>query len=168
MNEETKNEETKNEEISDNTDIENKNVELEEKYNKLKNDYITVHADFENIKVRLEKEKFKAIEYANENFAKDLLSVLDSFDSALKNSALEGSVKEGMLLTYNLLLKQLEKHGITKIPNDIDFNPDFHNAVQTVHLEEYEDGAVVEVFQNGYLYNGRLLREALIIINKKD
>ena len=36
MNEETKNEETKNEEISDNTDIENKNVELEEKYNKLK------------------------------------------------------------------------------------------------------------------------------------
>ena len=38
----------------------------------LKDKYARVHADFDNIKKRLEREKYQALEYANEKFAKDL------------------------------------------------------------------------------------------------
>ncbi|HEX5328646.1 nucleotide exchange factor GrpE, partial [Sulfuricurvum sp.] len=37
-----------------------------------KDKYARVHADFDNIKKRLEREKYQALEYANEKFAKDL------------------------------------------------------------------------------------------------
>jgi len=48
-------------------------LSCEEKLKEAEDKYLRVHADFENIKKRLEKEKYQAIDYASEKFAKDLL-----------------------------------------------------------------------------------------------
>ena len=48
--------------------------ELEQKLKEAENNYIKTHADFENIKKRLEREKYQAIDYSSEKFAKDLLA----------------------------------------------------------------------------------------------
>lgn len=80
--------------------------------------YLRTHADFENSKRLLAKDKMAAVSYANESFANDMLSVVDSFESALASidatDSEEGSdvldkIKEGLELTYGQLTKVLEK-----------------------------------------------------------
>jgi molecular chaperone GrpE len=130
-----------------------------------------VHADFENVKKRLEKEKYQAIEYANEKFAKDMIPVLYSLEGALKAADGEAEcqdllnkMREGIELTYKLFLTNLEKHGVEKVSHDEPFDPNIHNAVQSVDHDEIESGEIVQTFQTGYKYKGRPLREAMVVV----
>ena len=92
---------------------ETKEESLEDIIAKLQNElkesedkFLRVHADFENIKKRLEREKYQAIDYASEKFAKDLLAPIDSLEMALQSAnvnldaaELLGKLKEGIELT---------------------------------------------------------------------
>ena len=137
----------------------------------LKDKYARVHADFENIKKRLEREKYTAVEYANEKFAKDMIPVMDALDGAMKSSEgdadkaeLFDKLKEGIELTHKSFLTQLEKHGVTMVKHDEPFDPNIHNAIQAVDNEEVESGQIVQTFQTGYKYKNRPLREAMVIV----
>ncbi len=168
---------TENEELtSDEAEAEAEAVEnefelLEAELNALKDKYARVHADFDNIKKRLEREKYTAVEYANEKFAKDMVPVMDSLQGAL-NSAnsdadkaeLFDKLKEGIELTYKQFLTALEKHGVTMVSHDEPFDPNIHNAVQSVDSEDVESGQIVQTFQTGYKYKNRPLREAMVIV----
>jgi len=133
--------------------------------------YLRAHADFENSKRLLMKDKTAAVSYANESFAHDILSVVDSFDSALATIAAteveEGSevvekIKEGLDLTYTQLTKVLEKNGIKAVECDGAFNPDLHQAIMQVESEDKEAGEIVQVLQKGYTIKERLLRPAMV------
>jgi molecular chaperone GrpE len=137
----------------------------------LKDKYARVHADFENIKKRLEREKYTALEYANEKFAKDMIPVLDALDGAINSINSDGDkaelfdkLKEGVELTHKQLLTSLEKHGVTRVSHDEKFDPNIHNAVQSVESEDVESGEIVQTFQTGYKYKDRPLREAMVIV----
>jgi molecular chaperone GrpE len=137
----------------------------------LKDKYARVHADFDNIKKRLEREKYSALEYANERFAKDLIPVVDSLSMAIGASASEAEatvllekLKEGVELTMKQLLSVLEKHGVTPVDESEPFDPNIHNAVQKVDSEEHESGAIVTTFQKGFRYKERTLRDAMVVI----
>jgi molecular chaperone GrpE len=137
----------------------------------LKDKYARVHADFDNIKKRLEREKYSALEYANERFAKDLIPVVDSLSMAIDASASEAEatvllekLKEGVELTMKQLLSVLEKHGVTPVDESEPFDPNIHNAVQKVDSEEHESGAIVTTFQKGFRYKERTLRDAMVVI----
>jgi len=154
---------------------EDKEIEsLKEKIAELEDKYIREHADFENIKKRLEKEKAQAVAYANEQFARDLLSVIDSLDSALAsvNEEEEPSVqmfnqlKEGIELTINQFAKVFEKHGIELVSIDDGFDPNFHEAVMQVDSDKHKEGEIVQVLQKGYKMKDRLLRSAMVSIAK--
>ena len=144
---------------------------LQSELDELKDKYARVYADFDNVKKRLEKEKYQAIEYANEKFAKDMIPVLDSLEGALKAAESEApceellsKMKEGIELTYKLFLTNLEKHGVEKVDHDVPFDPNIHNAVQSVDHDEVESGEIVQTFQTGYKYKGRPLREAMVVV----
>ncbi|HHD81690.1 MAG TPA: nucleotide exchange factor GrpE [Campylobacterales bacterium] len=133
--------------------------------------YLRAHADFENSKRLLAKDKASAVAYANESFANDILSVVDSFDSALATIAAtqveEGAevvekIKEGLDLTYAQLTKVLEKNGIKAVEVDGEFNPDLHQAIMQVESDEKEAGDIVQVLQKGYTIKDRLLRPAMV------
>jgi len=133
--------------------------------------YHRVHADFENIKKRLEKEKYQALEYSNEKFAKDLIPVLDALEGALKAkdaeaeaSSLLEKVSEGVELTQKQFLNILEKHGVTAVSEDEPFDPNVHNAVQQMDSADHETGEIVSTFQKGYKYKERTLRDAMVVI----
>jgi molecular chaperone GrpE len=137
----------------------------------LKDKYARVHADFDNIKKRLEREKYSALEYANERFAKDLIPVVDSLSMAISASASEAEatvllekLKEGVELTMKQLLSVLEKHGVTPVDESEPFDPNIHNAVQKVDSEEHQSGAIVTTFQKGFRYKERTLRDAMVVI----
>lgn len=133
--------------------------------------YHRVHADFENIKKRLEKEKYQALEYSNEKFAKDLIPVLDALEGAIKAKDMQADatvllekVSEGVELTKKQFLSILEKHGVTPVSEDEPFDPNIHNAVQQMESADHETGEIISTFQKGYRYKGRTLRDAMVII----
>ncbi len=133
--------------------------------------YARVHADFDNIKKRLEREKYQALDYAQEKFAKELIPVIDSLEGAIAagksdadaNEILE-KLKEGVELTMKQFLSVLEKHGITQVGEDEPFDPNIHHAVQQVDSQEHESGEIVSTFQKGYRYKERTLRDAMVVL----
>jgi len=151
--------------------VENEFDLLQTEMLELKDKYARVHADFENIKKRLEREKYTAVEYANEKFAKDMIPVLDSLEGAI-NSAnsnanpeeLFAKLKEGIMLTQKQLLTSLEKHGVKVVTHDEPFDPNIHNAIQSVDSDTVESGQIVQTFQTGYKYKERPLREAMVVV----
>jgi len=151
--------------------VENELDLLQNELNELKDKYARVHADFDNIKKRLEREKYTAVEYANEKFAKDMIPVLDSLQMALKSAEADAApeeliakLKEGIELTLKQFITALEKHGVTMVSHDEPFDPNIHNAVQSVDHPEVESGQIVETFQTGYKYKERPLREAMVVV----
>ena len=176
------------EQLQEEPQIEEENVELEEavaeaeavenefdllqtELAELKDKYARVHADFDNIKKRLEREKYTAVEYSNEKFAKDMIPVLDALDGAMKSIDGEGDkaelfdkLKEGIELTHKSFLTSLEKHGVTLVNHDEPFDPNIHNAIQAIDSEDVESGQIVQTFQTGYKYKNRPLREAMVVV----
>ena len=185
----SENKENLNEEIDNNEEIveetasskeenvelssEDKIAELEAKLKESEDKYLRVHADFENIKKRLEKEKYAAIDYASEKFAKDLLAPIDTLEMALAAEEsgkdlpaeeLLGKLKEGVELTIKNFYTAFEKHDISIVDTDGEFDPNYHNAVMQVDSEEKNSGEIVQVMQKGYLLKERLLRPAMVSI----
>ena len=176
------NEELETEEEQDNEqELANENVNVDEAIGEyeqaqnalvdMENKYARVHADFENIKKRLEREKYQALEYANEKFAKDLIPVVDALGMAIKageadasSDELLSSLKEGVELTMKQLLGVLEKHGIAEVSEDEPFDPNVHNAVQKMDSDEHESGEIVQTFQKAYKYKDRTLRDAMVVV----
>jgi len=133
--------------------------------------YLRTHADFENSKRLLAKDKLTAVSYANESFANDILSVVDSFDSALamiaSTDSEDGSdvldkIKEGLELTHTQLLKVLEKNGIKVVECEGEFDPDVHQVIMQMDSDDKKTGEIVQVLQKGYTIKERLLRPAMV------
>jgi len=152
--------------------------ELEETKNALaeaEEKVLRLHADFENSKKRLEKDKANAVAFANESFASDMLSILDSFESAFKSmeqidpedaaAAIE-KIKEGMELTYNQTLNVLKKHGVEEVPHEGAFDPEVHQAIMQVESDDHDSGEIVQVMQKGYKMKDRTLRPAMVSTSK--
>lgn len=136
-----------------------------------KDKYLRAHADFENSKRRLEKDKMNAVSYANESFAKDILAVVDSFESALASmestdeentSEVLEKMKEGVSLTYEQLKKILEKNHIKEVACEGEFDPEVHQAIMQVESDAHKVGDVVQVMQKGYMIKDRILRPAMV------
>ncbi len=192
MSEKTENtQEELNEEVSQDETVENtqeessetkeltaedKIAQLEAQLKESEDKYLRVHADFENIKKRLEKEKYQAIDYASEKFAKDLLAPIDTLEMALAAEEaskelpaeeLLAKLKEGVELTIKNFYTAFEKHDISIVDTDGEFDPNFHDAVMQVDSTEHEDGQIVQRLQKGYKFKDRLLRPAMVSICKK-
>jgi len=160
------------EEVTETTENEvDELTQLKEMVAEWEDKYLRTHASFENSKRLLAKDKVAAVSYANESFANDMLSVVDSFDSALatieatnsqeSNEVLD-KIKEGLDLTYAQLTKVLEKNGIKSVECEGEFNPDVHQAIMQVDSEDVESGNIVQVLQKGYTIKDRLLRPAMV------
>ncbi len=135
--------ETTVEETTTEISLEDKIAQLEEQLKQSEDKYLRVHADFENIKKRLEREKYQAIDYASEKFAKDLLAPIDTLEMALKSAnanveaaELLGKLKEGIELTIRSFITTFEKNNITQVQTDIEFEPHVHHAVRQVDSHE--------------------------------
>ena len=172
-NEEEKVEISDEEAEADSEAVDNELDLLQSELAELKDKYARVHADFDNIKKRLEREKYTAVEYSNEKFAKDMIPVMDALQMALTSTATVtdpqehlDKLNEGIELTLKQFTTSLEKHGVTMVSHDEPFDPNIHNAVQAVDSEDVESGQIVQTFQTGYKYKNRPLREAMVIVAK--
>ena len=96
-----------------------------------------------------------------------MLPVLDDFERALKaevpdQEAVRDYVK-GMELIYQRLFEGLKKLGLEPIVSQGQpFDPHVHHAVEMVETTETADHTVLDEFQRGYNFKGRLLRPAMV------
>lgn len=120
-------------------------------------------AEFQNLRRRIEKEKTEWHEYAATGAVGALLPILDDFERALRVETSDKEYAKGMELIYQRLLESLKKLGLEPIVSaGQPFNPHVHHAVDKFETAEAEDGTVLEEYQRGYNFKGRLLRPAMV------
>ena len=129
--------------------------------------YLRATADLENFRKRAARDVENARKFGIEQFAGELLSVIDSLEMGLEaaSNATVESLLEGKQATLKLLHAALEKSGIELIdPEGEPFDPQLHEAMTMQASETAEPGSVLAVIQKGYQLNGRLLRPARVIV----
>ncbi|TQV70890.1 nucleotide exchange factor GrpE [Aliikangiella marina] len=131
---------------------------------------IRAKAESENIRRRAEREITNASKFALERFAREILAVVDSLEKALElpvEHDAQKSMREGIELTYKLLVDTLNKFNIEQIaPLGDAFDPGLHEAMVMQESDEHEPNSVMHVIQMGYSLNGRLIRPARVIVAK--
>lgn len=153
---------------------------LNEKLAQTQDRLLRIAAEADNTRKRLEKEKQDARLYSIQNFALDLLPVIDSFDKALQtikspeSAAQDGSTQiasivEGVKLVSKIFNDVLHKHGIERVPGQGEpFNPNYHNAIAKETDAKYDVETVIEEFMTGYKIQDRVLRTALVKVGSPD
>jgi molecular chaperone GrpE len=122
-------------------------------------------ADFENFRKRTERDRHEEGRRGVERLIMDLIPVLDGFDRALaghEDLAYE-EYRRGVTLIRKQLWETISRHGVQRIEaaGKI-FDPHMHQAIERLESDEYPDGSIVAVFQDGYLFHGRVLRPAIV------
>ena len=124
-------------------------------------------ADFANYRKRAEKENHEAVQRATARLIESLIPVVDGFEHALAahREAEYESYRKGFELIYKQLLDNLTRLGAERIdPLGKPFDPHLHQAMDRVVTRDHPDGTVLEVFQPGYVYHGRVLRPAMVCV----
>ena len=178
-------EEAQNEELQEELQTEDKKEIIEpviteaEEINDLKNQLLRTLADNENNRRRYEKEKEDLSAYIISNFAKEMLSVLDNLQRAIEVSSKINTEDdkidkntldfiEGVKLTEKQLTSINEKFKITKVDSlNSKFDPNMHQAMFEIENDEEEEGTILQVIQDGFKIEDRLLRPALVGVSKK-
>lgn len=122
-------------------------------------------ADFENYRKRIEKERAEDHKRATARLIEGLIPVVDGFEHALAahREAEYETYRRGFELIYKQLVDHLTRLGVERIdPTGKPFDPHLHQAMERTETTDYEDGMVVQVFQPGYVYHGRVLRPAMV------
>src|SRR5215510_13035220 len=122
-------------------------------------------ADFENYKKRIERERSEDSKRATARVIEGLIPVIDGFEHALAahREAEYENYRRGFELIYKQLLENVTKLGAERIdPAGKPFDPHLHQAMDRTETTEQEDGTVLQVFQPGYLFHGRVLRPAMV------
>lgn len=133
----------------------------------LKNKYLMALADLENYKKRTKKEFEEFMKYTNERLLKELISVVDNFERALKVKHKDDAFFRGIELIYKHLLSTLKKEGVESFESvGKEFDPRYHEAVSVIP-SKHKDGIVVEELEKGYNLNGRLARPARVVVAQK-
>ena len=150
--------------LSDNSDEENKI--LSELVKSLEEKVLRSQADVENIRKSSQKEILKARLFSAESITRDLLSPIDNLQRALDHSKDEipASLVE---LVLKEIAQALLKNNVDEInPLGEKFNPSFHEALSVQNEKKKEPDEILEVVQKGYKIQDRVIRPALVIVNK--
>ncbi len=124
---------------------------------------LRTQAEFQNLRRRVEKERVEFHEYAATEAVRALLPILDDFQRALKVEHANSEYAKGMDLIYQRLVDSLKKLGLEPIVSvGQPFDPHVHHAVDKHETAESPEGVVLEDYQRGYNFKGRLLRPAMV------
>jgi molecular chaperone GrpE len=131
----------------------------------LKQTLLRRQADFDNYRKRIEKERLDDSKRATARVVEALIPIVDGFEHALAahREAEYENYRKGFELIYKQMLDNLAKLGVERIePTGQAFDPHQHQAVDRTETSDQPDGTVLQVFQPGYLFNGRVLRPAMV------
>ena len=168
---EAKAEEQKAEKPADEVaELKNQIQKLESEKAEMKDQFLRKAADFDNFRKRLIRDKEDAVSFANTSLLTDLIDVLDDFeraeDAARKSKDFD-TLANGVDLIEKRLATLLEKKwGLSKyVPLNEAFDPEKHEALMMTESPDVKEATVAEVFQNGYILHGRVIRHAKVKVS---
>jgi molecular chaperone GrpE len=124
---------------------------------------LRAQAEFQNFKKRTERERLELFEYASMEAARTLIPVLDDFERSTKSESSDKEYAAGIELIYNRFYEALKKLGLEPmVSQGQPFDPQVHHAVDMVETDEAPDHTILEEYQRGYNFKGRLLRPAMV------
>ena len=137
----------------------------------LKDQLLRKIAEFDNYRKRMMREKADLIKNASEKVLKGVLPIVDDFERGLeatKQSSDSESVRQGMELIYNKLVKYLEENGVKAMEtNGADFDTDRHEAIASIPTgDESKKGKIIDTTQKGYMLNDKVLRHAKVVVGE--
>ncbi|MBX3729974.1 MAG: nucleotide exchange factor GrpE [Candidatus Sumerlaeia bacterium] len=145
---------------------------LEKERDDLKDQVLRARADLDNQRRRHAKERDDVRKYAAEDLLHSLIPALDHFALALQSveTATDlASVSQGIRMIHRELLGTLQSNGLAEIhPAGEPFDPQHHEAVATAWDESKDDGVVLETLRPGWMLRDRVLRAAMVKVNKRE
>jgi molecular chaperone GrpE len=130
----------------------------------LKDKYLRGLAEIDNFRKRVKKEKEEFQKYVLSEFLVDLLQIYDNLERALKATSVDN--EKGIIAGVEIIRKQLldlfKKYLVLEIDAlGKNFDPVFHEALSKEERPGIVHPVVVEIYQKGFTYNGKLLRPVL-------
>lgn len=159
--------------------VDNKEETCEEKIAKLelevqewKNSYTRKLAEFQNFTKRKETEVSEMKKYASEGIIIKLLENIDNLERA-ENASVETKNFDALVEGVNMILRNLKymlsEEGVEEVEagEGVKFNPYEHQAMMTEEKDDLDNDVIVQVFQKGYKLKGKVIRPAMVTVNKK-
>jgi molecular chaperone GrpE len=133
--------------------------------------YLRLAAEYDNYRKRSVRERQEASVRGQADLLRGILDALDDLsrfahvDPATTDTK---TVVEGVAMVEKKMLKTLSGIGLEVIsPVDQTFDPSHMEAVATEPaLSPEDDHVVAKVYQQGYLFNGQLLRPARVVVKQ--
>ena len=164
--------------VTADTEADNINQQLGELQKKLDNErkeYLFLMAEFDNYRKRVLREKADMLKNAAEKTLLGILPVVDDFERGMaatdkidaENSAAL-SLREGMTLIYNKIIKYLGDNGVKAMESTgAAFDADLHEAIAMVPAASDDlKGKVIDTVQKGYMLNDKVLRHAKVAVGE--
>ena len=110
--------------------------------------------------------------YASEGIIIKVLDNIDNLERAVVASE-ETKNFESLIEGVHMILKNLKAllndEGVEELEamQGLTYNPYEHQAMMTETNEELENDVIVQVFQKGYKLKGKVIRPAMVTVNKK-
>jgi molecular chaperone GrpE len=126
-------------------------------------------AEFDNYRKRTAKDGNAEAKAVIRELLLELISVQDSFDRAFQSEALkaEPQVYQGMRSIQRQIHQLLEHRGVLTFDSvGQPFNPSLHEAVEAEPSQKYPDTTVSREIEKGYLWDGKVLRAAKVVVAK--
>ena len=130
-----------------------------------------LQAEFENYRKRMETRFSDVARFASEGI---LLKVLDVYDNILRALEMDfpddpEAAKNGIQAIQLQLDKILSTEGVRPIDSvGQEFDPYYQHAAQRVNDPEKPDGIIIEEYQRGYMLKEKVLRPAVVCVNRYE
>ena len=145
--------------------------DLKAQVEKEKKEYLFLMAEFDNFRKRTLKEKSEIIKNAGEKVFKGLLPIVDDMERGIKaseNASDVQTVRDGLILIYNKLVKFMEANGVKAYDEGDDtFDAERHEAITAVPVQdESQKGKILDTIEKGYTINDKVLRHARVVVGQ--
>ena len=163
-------ENTVNETIED--DVTVKVDKLEKELEEWKSAYTRKLADFQNYSKRKDNELQEMKKYAAEDLIIRILDNVDNLERAIEASKGNkdfDSLIQGVEMTLKGIAEVLNTEGLEEIEADgKEYDPYEHQAMMVEDVQDKDNNIVLDVFNKGYKLKGKVIRPAMVKVNKKN
>jgi molecular chaperone GrpE len=152
--------------------LQQEHARLRKEHEQLRQSAGRLKGELEDQRRRARNDLERRVQQERETVVQSILPVLDNLERALssiKTSEDFDTLAHGVELIYQEFMRVLGSFGVQKLEVEgKPFDPKFHEAVSVREIPGLEDNQIAEVIRTGYVINERVLRPALVTVNKKS
>jgi molecular chaperone GrpE len=145
---------------------ENKLIEVQARFDQLRSQ---IQRENDELRQRLNRNAEERLRVAKADFVASLLPVADNLHRAIQvaESGSTDGLLEGVRGTASGFESALAAAGVETVPAVGEkFDPELHEAVDTVEVPEERDGIITAEYSRGYRIGDRLLRPARVQVGR--